>query len=79
MSLQAQLTDLAAPGIDLWLTEVTANATDMNENSGVYNDLLRMAFSFPEVKGIILWIAYGPGTSNPNAAIWEGTNLTVLY
>ncbi len=68
---------LKSTGLELWFTEITANSTDLNENSGVYNDLLRMAFSFPEVKGIIMWTAHDSLGNNPNAALWTGDDMAV--
>ena len=57
--------------------------TDVNERAGAYEDTLRLYFSRPEIHGILLpillWGFWNEEHSKPDAALFEGPDLTVSW
>ena len=52
---QVHLDLLAQTGLDLWVTEMDVWQTDENLRADYLEDALRMYFSHPYVKGVVLW------------------------
>lgn len=52
---QSRLDHLGALGVPLWITEFDNKDGDLGKRAKVYADALRLYYSHPSVKGIIIW------------------------
>ena len=50
---------------------------DVVERADAYDDTLRLYFSRPEIQGILLWGFWNEEHSKPDAALFDGPDLTV--
>lgn len=74
--MQMRLNELGALGIPLWLTEFDSAMDDLKGQAQLYENVLRLAFSHPNVHGIVLWGFYDE--TNDRAALMHGPDFQVL-
>ena len=64
-------------GLPIWITEMDFAEGDVNQRADGYEDALRLYFSRPEIDGILLWGFWNEEHSKPDAALFDGPDLTV--
>ena len=50
---------------------------NVNDRADGYEDAMRLYFSRPEIEGVLLWGFWDQAHSKPDAALFEGPDLTV--
>ena len=70
--LQSRLDYLASAGLPIWITELDMPVHSDDVRADRLEKVLRLYFSHPAVKGIILWGFWGPQDQSPDRALVNG-------
>ena len=68
---------MATAGLPLWITEMDVENPNRESRANGYEDAMRLYFSTPAIEGVLLWGFWDQAHSKPDAALFEGPDLTV--
>ncbi|ESO98487.1 hypothetical protein LOTGIDRAFT_142894, partial [Lottia gigantea] len=74
--VKRRLDEVAAAGLDIWVTELDISEPDEHKKAKKYEDLMRLFFSHPAVKGVLFWGFWDGRHWRPQAALANGNNVT---
>ncbi|XP_050414644.1 anti-sigma-I factor RsgI6-like [Patella vulgata] len=75
-SVKRRLDEIATVGLPIWITELDISEPDEHKKAQKYEDLMRLYFSHPAVKGVMFWGFWDGRHWRPQAALANGNNVT---
>ncbi|CAH1790776.1 unnamed protein product [Owenia fusiformis] len=75
--IKRRLDTLAETGADIWVTELDIDQPDVKLRAVQYEQLMKIFFSHPAVRGIILWGFWDKAHWIPNGSLVDGPNFEV--
>lgn len=75
--LQKRLAVISEAGLPIWLTEFDVVLDDEEEQLELMEDVLRLAFSHPQVEGIVLWGFWDRAMWRRKSALASGSEFEV--
>ncbi|KAK6194979.1 hypothetical protein SNE40_000501 [Patella caerulea] len=74
--IKRRLDEVAKVGYPIWITELDINQGDNHRKAQHYEDVMRLYFSHPAVKGVMFWGFWDQRHWRPQAALANGNNVT---
>ena len=70
---------VASAGLPIWITELSLASHDVQSKATALKDILTLYFSHPAVEGVLFWGFWDGKLFTPEAALFEGPDVTVCF